>query len=436
MALPIRKALEQEYREVGNAYSDLKNVVDSTSFSGWDKTVFAPHLLGDGVPIDAWKLAEYFLRSWNDWRILCERYKYHYNTEILREWEQLSGDCNDLMAKLSSAGKLDELIHDYWTHDIQLSDKLTASQDSIDRTRRNQLLYHLVVSNHSRLALATTISRSSLHQPTGEHVSLWPLSRRVAEEINKAIWKAWPAIPIEARNDACWHFNHYRDATLLGPSHGLDDRSITPVSALVQILESERTHQRADALSRRLIDLVQAIFRFIADGAGRLANTNQLFPLDTIDAFFGGISTSFYLERGGTQIADDGDQPQLSEMPQVPYVQVARSQLHIGLPDSAVPFGVARIVATNESHTPVASKLVVLEQDSGNWCCRLSIGDLFGNQLLSGRLGFHVVPADERTLDCFRLKDILKLQESVSELWTEERKRIAKLVAILEERNG
>jgi hypothetical protein len=213
---PFRR-LKEETGKLEGLYQDVHAPVFARQ--DWKSNVFARRTLGDGVPVEAWFLAEYFLLTWNDWHGLRRRYLAYFGQperRFPRNWNTLHMRCKGLAEQILRDAQLDEIVHDSWVRGADIDPLFGGQKEPTPRA-----LYHALITNHRRLDLLLWASTweeggpgaKTERAPSGNPV--WPRCRHEVGQLNRRLLSLWPEWSRGVREACLWHVRQYRRGNLL-----------------------------------------------------------------------------------------------------------------------------------------------------------------------------------------------------------------------------
>ena len=202
------------------------------------------------------------------------------------------------------------------------------------------------------------------------------------------------------------------------------------ITAMVNALqEDEETELTAaeHGLSVPLLELADLIRQA---PEGRLPKTDNPILLDW-NRNYGVAATTATLEL--VSKFHDDDSTRFPTLPDVPYLVVEDDILYLAQRPESVPFGVVRIIASKDG-IPLASTLRCLEYNRKEraWKTNLSVASVFDNDLITGKLEWYAVPANEEYRGLFSKKEVTQLLGGLPESWTDERTAVGQLLEVLE----
>jgi hypothetical protein len=209
--------LRQGYGEVQRLYRDIRQAV--VERRDWNSLVFAPRVLGDHVPVEAWYLAEHFLLAWSDWRGLKQRYIRYFGRReesLPQTWRRVDKQCQRPVEQLLRERELDSIVSQSWS---SWKTPLMRSALAGEPPLSHRSLYHDIVSSHRRTLLvaeANSAFRSdalAVQRPKSAE-PYWPQAFEAARELNTMLFQQWGRISREVRTDTAWHLRCYQHATL------------------------------------------------------------------------------------------------------------------------------------------------------------------------------------------------------------------------------
>jgi hypothetical protein len=237
----------RQLRDWANRLTGLYQDIDGPVLARreWLGTTFARRTLGDGVPVELWYLAEYFLLFWHDWHGLRQRFLAYFGQadgRFPRSWNILDHRCQRLANRLLQEKELDGIIADSWL--------LAPASEALARSAKQpeaKSVYHAIVLNHRRISLLVT-ANYGLDRPRDEFhrvvplARVWPKSLDTAERLNSKLIASWDNMPGEIQEETRWHLRQYGHAQLLASWLLADTPLATdePFSALLYTLNPER----------------------------------------------------------------------------------------------------------------------------------------------------------------------------------------------------
>lgn len=183
------KQLRLLARDLAQPHADWSVIVDST------------HILGARAPVDAWYLAEHFLRTWSNWHGLRARYGRYFATDTIASspsWESDDRRYTELAQRLWSDANLQQLIAHSWRRDF--------GGDHAAAELGGGALFHGILSTHEAVLLVLSLSHS---RPliTGS-------ADQIALQCDNRLKAAFDRAAPETRHDLSWQLRNYRHATL------------------------------------------------------------------------------------------------------------------------------------------------------------------------------------------------------------------------------
>jgi hypothetical protein len=231
----INQRLENEARRLESLHED----VHVLAFDGqtWRGEVLAPRALGEGVPVEAWYLAEHFLLTWHDWHVLRERVRLQTTGQHPGQpakWNDLDSRSQQLASRLLQDAGLDKIIAASWLPE------LNAGMEELSV----RSLYRAIVTNHRRITLlvpveARTRFLGNLPRPASLGGLKWQQSHDITLRLNRRLIARWPRLSETDREDTLWHLQQYQTANLLNPMLP-DATHQAPQSALIFVLTEKR----------------------------------------------------------------------------------------------------------------------------------------------------------------------------------------------------
>lgn len=212
----------------------------------WQRTIDGTQLLGEGIPVEAWYLADHFLVTWADWHVVRWRYDRYFGTggELSpRWWSELDHRCQQLAAALGEEEELERLMAASWRLEMQSLDAGASprmvSRDvpegvpdglADDEAAEADALTRQAMTGHERSLLVSMLG--------GQRQRVAPVASAAWEQ-NRQVIAAFDRASPRARAEIIWQLRNYRHATL-------------DLSWLRE--ESEQDHRPPTALERVLAD--------------------------------------------------------------------------------------------------------------------------------------------------------------------------------------
>src|SRR5262249_11483555 len=154
---------------------------------GWEGKAVAARTLGEGVPVEAWYLAEHFLLAWHDWNGLRERaLRYFGQTAgwFPAEWSGLEGRGRGLAARLLRQGRLGGLVKASWSAPPGAAWSVVGGGKPEERLSVVRAACHDLIATHRRCALLL-------------ENAAWPRSLDAARRSNEQLIDLGGGLPAE-----------------------------------------------------------------------------------------------------------------------------------------------------------------------------------------------------------------------------------------------
>lgn len=204
----ILTTLRQEAKELRLLLPDVEQAP-----ADWQRKLDATRLLGQGIPVEAWYLADHFLTTWADWHGLRARYSRYFGiTDDFspRWWQELDGRCKQTAMGLWDNIELQRLVAESWQQEApgvndQLGNRAPDDHAEGIAAKADSLARH-AMSGHERMMLVSMLAN-------GQQAAPMPMSAVVSQQTRRLISDFDHAAP-ETRAEIVWQLRNYRHATL------------------------------------------------------------------------------------------------------------------------------------------------------------------------------------------------------------------------------
>ncbi|HEV8063076.1 MAG TPA: hypothetical protein VGP68_24560 [Gemmataceae bacterium] len=204
--------LRRQAKELDALERDLRKPKEATV--EWARTTMSSKVAGLGVPVEASYLAEHFLATWTEWRILFEHYPRYFGLSpdslppALWKIEHL---CRGLAERLLADDNLAKALAEAWQEKDGTAEQAPARPDAEADEREVVWLYREIVRNHLRIA---SLASDETSQRLANDNGLWGHCAEIARQADVGICRFLDRSSEATQEAVHWHLRHYRHSSL------------------------------------------------------------------------------------------------------------------------------------------------------------------------------------------------------------------------------